>query len=132
MHYCLQVKKAGEREIEEIKEAYAKQIEEETQRITKHAQKMIEKAEADKQDVLIACHTESMEQVKKTIIECDAKVSRLHVRKSQTSLTNYSFSVNLCLNIHTGTLFYRFFMKYNSLCRCFFSVNTVFYYVCPL
>lgn len=62
----------------------------------KHAQNMIEKTEADKQDILVACHTESKEQVKKTIIECDAKVSRLHVcRECQTSNTNYSFSLKL-------------------------------------
>jgi len=53
---------------------------------------LIEKAEADKRDVLIACHTESKEQVKKTIVECDAKVSRLHVRK-MPNITD-SFSVN--------------------------------------
>lgn len=47
----------------------------------KHAQKMIEEVEADKRDTLIAYRTESKEQVKKTIVECDAKVSRLHVRR---------------------------------------------------
>lgn len=66
--------------MEEIKQASAKKIEEETERIMKHAQKMIEKAEADKQDIL-ACHTESKEQVKKTIVECDAKVSKLHMHR---------------------------------------------------
>jgi len=68
-------------EIEELKRTSAKKIEEETEQIMKHAQKMIEQMEADKRDTLIACRTESTEQVKKTIIECDAKVSRLHVRR---------------------------------------------------
>lgn len=66
----------------------------------KHAQKMIEKAEADKQDILVACRTESKEQVKKTIVECDAKVSKLHVR-IMPNITNYLFFVKLCvLNVH--------------------------------
>lgn len=47
----------------------------------KHAQKMIEKTQADKQDTLVAYYTESKKQVKKTIVEFDAKVSRLHVCK---------------------------------------------------
>jgi len=47
----------------------------------KHAQKIIEKTQADKQDTLVAYYTESKEQVKKTIVEFDAKVSRLHVRR---------------------------------------------------
>jgi len=64
---------------------------------------MIEKVEADKRDVLIACHTESKEQVKKTIIECDAKVSRLHVRR-MPNITDYSFSINF----YTNTISYRF------------------------
>lgn len=87
-------------EIEELKRTSAKKIEEETEQIMKHAQKMIEQMEADKRDTLITCRTESTEQVKKAIIECDAKVSRLHV-ECQTSLTNYSFSVNLCVNVKT-------------------------------
>ncbi|XP_018362996.1 PREDICTED: hyaluronan mediated motility receptor-like isoform X1 [Trachymyrmex cornetzi] len=73
------IKKMKDEEIEELKRTSAKKIEEETQQIMKHAQKMIEQVEADKRDTLIACCTESTEQVKKTIIECDAKVSRLHV-----------------------------------------------------
>lgn len=68
-------------EIEELKQTCAKKLEEETERIMKHAQNMIEEAEADKRNTLIACRTESKEQVKKTIVECDAKVSRLHVRR---------------------------------------------------
>lgn len=67
--------------MEEIKQASAKKIEEETERIMKRAQKMIEKAEVDKQDILVAYRTESKEQVKKTIDECDAKVSKLHVHR---------------------------------------------------
>ncbi|XP_025988311.1 hyaluronan mediated motility receptor isoform X1 [Solenopsis invicta] len=73
------VKKMKNEEIEELKQTSAKKLEEETERIMKHAQKIIEEAEADKRDALIACHTEGKEQVKKTIDECDAKVSRLHV-----------------------------------------------------
>ncbi|KAL6252244.1 hypothetical protein P5V15_014785 [Pogonomyrmex californicus] len=68
-----------DRQIKEVKEISAKKIEEETVRIMKQAQEMIEKAEADNRDMLIACRNESKEQVKKMIVECDAKVSRLHV-----------------------------------------------------
>ncbi|KYN19983.1 Laminin subunit alpha-1 [Trachymyrmex cornetzi] len=71
------IKKMKDEEIEELKRTSAKKIEEETQQIMKHAQKMIEQVEADKRDTLIACCTESTEQVKKTIIECDAKVSAM-------------------------------------------------------
>ncbi|XP_011698345.1 PREDICTED: hyaluronan mediated motility receptor-like isoform X2 [Wasmannia auropunctata] len=71
------VKRAKDKEIEELKQASVKRIEEETERITRHAQKMIEKAEADKRDTLIACRTKSKEQVKKMITECDAKVNAM-------------------------------------------------------
>lgn len=67
--------------MKELEQASAKKIEEETERIMKQAQKMIEKVEVDKQDILVACRTESKEQVIKTIVECDAKVSRLHMRR---------------------------------------------------
>lgn len=53
----------------------------------KHAQEIIEKAEADKRDILMTCRTENKEQVKKTIIECDAKVSSSHVRR-MLNITN--------------------------------------------
>lgn len=53
----------------------------------KYAQEMIEKAESDKRDILITCRTESKEQVKKTIVECDAKVSSSHVRR-MLNITN--------------------------------------------
>ncbi|KYN40272.1 Laminin subunit alpha-3 [Trachymyrmex septentrionalis] len=71
------IKKMKDEEIEELKRTSVKKIEEETEQIMKHAQKMIEQMEADKRDTLIACHTESTEQVKKTIIECDAKVNAM-------------------------------------------------------
>ncbi|XP_012063941.1 PREDICTED: hyaluronan mediated motility receptor-like [Atta cephalotes] len=71
------IKKIKDEEIEELKRTSGKKIEEETEQIIKHAQKMIEQMEADKRDTLIACRTESTEQVKKTIIECDAKVNAM-------------------------------------------------------
>ncbi|XP_018309470.1 hyaluronan mediated motility receptor isoform X2 [Mycetomoellerius zeteki] len=71
------IKKMKDEEIEELKRTSAKKIEEETEQIMKHAQKMIEQMEADKRDTLITCRTESTEQVKKAIIECDAKVSAM-------------------------------------------------------
>ncbi|XP_070526212.1 restin homolog isoform X3 [Cardiocondyla obscurior] len=77
--YHKDVTKTKNKEIEEVKQISSKKIEEETEQIMKHAQKLIDKAETDKQGALIAYRTESTEQVKKTIIECDAKVSRLHV-----------------------------------------------------
>ncbi|XP_012522875.1 hyaluronan mediated motility receptor isoform X2 [Monomorium pharaonis] len=71
------IKKAKDEEIEELKQTSVKKLEEETERIMKHAQEMIEKAEADKRDTLIACRIENKEQVKKTIVECDAKVNAM-------------------------------------------------------
>lgn len=62
-------------------------MEEEIERIKQHAQKMMEKVEADNLDTLKACRTKSKEQVKRTIIECDAKVSRSHVRR-MPNITN--------------------------------------------
>ncbi|KAL0104068.1 hypothetical protein PUN28_017039 [Cardiocondyla obscurior] len=71
------VTKTKNKEIEEVKQISSKKIEEETEQIMKHAQKLIDKAETDKQGALIAYRTESTEQVKKTIIECDAKVNAM-------------------------------------------------------
>ncbi|KYN07338.1 Laminin-like protein epi-1, partial [Cyphomyrmex costatus] len=71
------IKKLKDEEIEELKRTSAEKLEDETERIMKHAQKMIEQIEADKRDILIACRSESTEQVKKTIVECDAKVSAM-------------------------------------------------------
>jgi len=70
-----------DKELDELKQATTKKIEEETKRIMKHAEEIIKNAESDKRNALIACRTESKEQVKKVIVECDAKVSGLHVRK---------------------------------------------------
>lgn len=85
--YFIQVMMAKAIQIKELKQTSAKKIEEETERIMKHAQEMIEKAETDKQDILITCRTESKEQIKKTIVECDAKVSSSHVRR-MLNITN--------------------------------------------
>ncbi|XP_011877413.1 PREDICTED: hyaluronan mediated motility receptor-like isoform X4 [Vollenhovia emeryi] len=68
------VTKAKDKEIEDLKQAAIKKIEEETELIMKHARQMIEESEADKHAMLATYSTESEEQVKKTIVECDAKV----------------------------------------------------------
>lgn len=65
----------------ELKQISAKKVEEETKRVTEHAQKMIENAEAVTKETLAACRAESEERVKRTIVECDTKVSGSHVRK---------------------------------------------------
>lgn len=70
-----------DKELDEFKQTSAKKIEEETKRMTKHTQKMIDNAEAVTRETLAACRTESEERVKKVIMECDTKVSKSHVRK---------------------------------------------------
>lgn len=70
-----------DKELDELKQATTKRIEEETKRVIKHAEEIIKNAESDKRNALIACRAESKEQVKKVIVECDAKVSGSHVRK---------------------------------------------------
>lgn len=64
-----------------MKRASEKKIEEEKRRMTEHTQKMIENAEAVTRETLAACRAETEERVKRTIVECDAKVSGSHVRK---------------------------------------------------
>jgi len=68
--------------LDELKQATTKKIEEETKNTVEHTQKMIENAEAGTRETLAACRYESEERVKKVIVECDAKVSGLHVRKT--------------------------------------------------
>lgn len=70
-----------DKELDQLKQASAKKLEEETKRVTEHAQRMIENAEAVTRETLAACRAESEERVKRTIVECDAKVSGSHVRK---------------------------------------------------
>ncbi|XP_011341570.2 hyaluronan mediated motility receptor isoform X1 [Ooceraea biroi] len=67
------------KEMDELKQATTKKIEEETQKATEHAQKMIENAESVTRETLAACRYESEERVKRIIVECDAKVSGSHV-----------------------------------------------------
>ncbi|KAL0100998.1 hypothetical protein PUN28_019419 [Cardiocondyla obscurior] len=67
--FCEKVTKTKNKEIKEVKQISSKKIEEETEQIMKHAQKLIDKAETDKQGALIAFRTESTKQVKKMIIE---------------------------------------------------------------
>ncbi|XP_018405009.1 PREDICTED: hyaluronan mediated motility receptor-like isoform X2 [Cyphomyrmex costatus] len=63
------IKKLKDEEIEELKRTSAEKLEDETERIMKHAQKMIEQIEADKRDILIACRSESTEQVSAMVEE---------------------------------------------------------------
>lgn len=95
-----QITTAKDKELDELKQETARQIEEETRKATEHAQKMIENAETVTRETLAACRYESEERVKKIIAECDAKVSGSHVRKT-TNITDYScfssmVSFNLC------------------------------------
>ncbi|XP_011877411.1 PREDICTED: hyaluronan mediated motility receptor-like isoform X2 [Vollenhovia emeryi] len=57
------VTKAKDKEIEDLKQAAIKKIEEETELIMKHARQMIEESEADKHAMLATYSTESEEQV---------------------------------------------------------------------
>lgn len=81
IYYFVQITMAKDNELDELRQASAKKIEEETKRVTDHAHKMIENAEAVTRETLTACRIESEERVKKVIAECDAKVSGSHVRK---------------------------------------------------
>lgn len=79
--FFIQFTVTKDKEIEELKQVSAEKIKEETQRVTEHAQKMIENAEAITKETLAACRVESEERVKRVIVECDAKVRGSHVRK---------------------------------------------------
>jgi F0F1-type ATP synthase membrane subunit b/b' len=68
--------------LDELKQATTRKIEEETKKTAEHTQKMIENAEAVTRETLAACRYESEERVKRIIVECDAKVSGSHVRKT--------------------------------------------------
>lgn len=70
-----------DKELDELKQASTRKIEEETKRIMKHAEEIIKNVESDKKNSLTACRAENKEQIKKVIVECDAKVSGPHVRK---------------------------------------------------
>ncbi|KAH0956184.1 hypothetical protein HN011_002950 [Eciton burchellii] len=67
------------KELDELKQATTRKIEEETKKTAEHTQKMIENAEAVTRETLAACRYESEERVKRIIVECDAKVSGSHV-----------------------------------------------------
>lgn len=80
--YFIQITITKDKELDELKQASTKKIEEEIKKTTEHAQKMIENAEAVTKETLAACRYESEERVKRIIVECDAKVSESHVRKT--------------------------------------------------
>lgn len=85
--YFIQITITKDKELDELKQASTKKIEEEIKKTTEHAQKMIENAEAVTKETLAACRYESEERVKRIIVECDAKVSESHVRKT-TNITD--------------------------------------------
>lgn len=81
MHRFTQVTTARDKELDDLKQASEKKIEEEKKRMIEHTEKMIESAEAVAKETLAACRAESETRVKRVIVECDAKVSGSHVRK---------------------------------------------------
>ncbi|XP_026667306.1 hyaluronan mediated motility receptor-like [Ceratina calcarata] len=76
-HYEEKLTLLKDKEITELKEAMAKKLEEETIRIKKHADKMVENAEAVTRETLAACRNECEERVKRVIAESDAKVNAM-------------------------------------------------------
>ncbi|KAL6448407.1 hypothetical protein ACFW04_000378 [Cataglyphis niger] len=77
-----------DKELDELKQASIKKIEEETKRIMKHAEEIIKNAESDKKNSLTACRAENTEQIKKVIVECDAKVSGSHINAMMKEAQN--------------------------------------------
>ncbi|XP_070153196.1 putative leucine-rich repeat-containing protein DDB_G0290503 isoform X1 [Polyergus mexicanus] len=77
-----------DKELDELKQTITRTIEEETIRIMKHAEEIIKNAESDKRNALAACRAENKEQIKKVIVECDAKVSGPHINAMMKETQN--------------------------------------------
>ncbi|XP_032668210.1 hyaluronan mediated motility receptor-like isoform X2 [Odontomachus brunneus] len=76
---------ARDKELDDLKQASEKKIQEEKKRMTEHTQKMIENAEAVTRETLAACRAESEERVKRAIVECDAKVNAM-IREARNTV----------------------------------------------
>lgn len=72
---------ARNKELEEVKSAAERTIEEEKRRMKERTDKIVENAEAVTRETLAACREESEERVKRIIAESDAKVRDSDVRK---------------------------------------------------
>lgn len=66
---------ARNEELQEVKQAMEKRIEDEKKRMKECANKMVENAEAVTRETLKACVAESEERVRRVIAETDAKVN---------------------------------------------------------